>query len=571
MSVLSTTARGAALFALALPVAARGLDACELELTTERVVVFKDGYALVVRRAYAVPDKNGRVYTEEVPDSAALGCFWASFVDDDPGAARIGAMHARWIEEVLEPGDPVACRSLAELLEANQGQSVRLQLRAAEEPDLAGTIVEVLTEAGLVVLERETQSKAGHIALPIAAVHSIVSNNLATTLEPTPGTLRKKRLSFDLTLADGPYPASEPVELRLFYFTPGVRWIPTYRLSGELETEGGLALQAEILNELEDIEEAEFDLVVGVPNFRFKSVISPLTLERAMQNSLAQAAPQLMGQSNPLSNALFSQRSGEHMRAAADVFDVADPQVGDIAPELGATGEQDLFVYNAGRLSLAKGARATINLWELEVPIEPLYTLDLDVVRGSESQAYLRNSGTQQDSPLQLAENPVWHQLRLQNGSSFPWTTGPALLLRGLIPLGQELLTYTPRGAQVMVPVTVAVDVQGRSREQQLQREEDAVRRNGHSYDRVTKRMTVEVTNFRTETAELHIQVGLGGEVTRASEGAQVVLGEPRGEDWQQQHQFGHALNPHSEVLWELTLDPGETRMVELDFVLYVR
>ena len=130
-------------------------------------------------------------------------------------------------------------------------------------------------------------------------------------------------------------------------------------------------------------------------------------------------------------------------------------------PSWGRPREQDLFVYSAGRRSLAKGARATINLWELEVPLEHLYTLDLDVVRGSEFEAYLRHPGRQQESPLQLAKNPVWHQLRLENGSLFPWTTGPALLLRGLIPLGQELLTYTPRGAQVLVPVTVAVDRSG--------------------------------------------------------------------------------------------------------------
>ena len=112
--------------------------------------------------------------------------------------------------------------------------------------------------------------------------------------------------------------------------------------------------------------------------------------------------------------------------------------------------------------------------------------------------------------------------------------------------------------------------VQGRSREQLLEREEDAVRRNGHSFDRVTKRMAVEVTNFRKEMADVRIRVGLGGEVTRASEGAQVILGEPRRDDWQQQNLFGHALNPHSEVMWELALEPGETRTVELDFVLYV-
>src|SRR5436190_12770284 len=48
-----------------------------LALTTERVVVFKDGYALFVKAGTATADAEGRVSTTAVPDSAVLGCVWA--------------------------------------------------------------------------------------------------------------------------------------------------------------------------------------------------------------------------------------------------------------------------------------------------------------------------------------------------------------------------------------------------------------------------------------------------------------------------------------------------------------
>ena len=99
--------------------------------------------------------------------------------------------------------------------------------------------------------------------------------------------------------------------MRIVYFTPGLRWIPTYRFEAKKGGEGTLALQAELLNELEDIRGAPFDLVVGVPNFRFRDVASPLSLEGMMRNALAQAAPSLMGSMNNLSNAMFTQRAGE--------------------------------------------------------------------------------------------------------------------------------------------------------------------------------------------------------------------------------------------------------------------
>ena len=52
-------------------------DENELKLKTEKVIVFKDGYCLIVKRGTAIADKNGDVYTAEVPDSAVLGSFWA--------------------------------------------------------------------------------------------------------------------------------------------------------------------------------------------------------------------------------------------------------------------------------------------------------------------------------------------------------------------------------------------------------------------------------------------------------------------------------------------------------------
>src|SRR6185436_4415002 len=121
-----------------------------------------------------------------------------------------------------------------------------------------------------------------------------------TTTRREEVTNRHKRLTFELGAPTGarkdsaerPSPGS-PVKLTIVYFTPGVRWIPTYRVGGELKTDAAINLQAELLNELEDIDGAALDLVVGVPSFRFKGVISPMSLERELRNALITAAPQL--------------------------------------------------------------------------------------------------------------------------------------------------------------------------------------------------------------------------------------------------------------------------------------
>ena len=64
-----------------------------LQLVTERVIVFKDGYSLVLKRGSAVTDDKGEVFTNEVPDAAVLGSFWAT-----PVEGRLLSMVAGWTE-----------------------------------------------------------------------------------------------------------------------------------------------------------------------------------------------------------------------------------------------------------------------------------------------------------------------------------------------------------------------------------------------------------------------------------------------------------------------------------------
>ena len=68
-------------------------EASRLELKTERVCVFKDGYCLVLKQGTATTDEDGFVFTEEVPDSAVLGSFWAV-----PDEGKLKSMTAGWVD-----------------------------------------------------------------------------------------------------------------------------------------------------------------------------------------------------------------------------------------------------------------------------------------------------------------------------------------------------------------------------------------------------------------------------------------------------------------------------------------
>lgn len=521
-----------------------------LNLTTRRVVVFKDGYGLFVKHAQGVANADGVVFTEDVPDAAVLGTFWALAADDE-----VVAMRAEWVEEEVETEEVVGCASIAELLAANVGRSVTLTLGLEERPRVAGTVVEVPLLAGrrpavLVVVEVDEK----RLVLPISTVRSVEGEDLVTTrTAKRTKTERTKRLSFLL----GAEAAGREAALTIFYFRPGIRWIPAYRIGGSWKGEVSLALQAEILNDAEDLEGVPLHLVVGVPNFRFRDVVSPLTLEGALRGSMraSGADAQLLSQSLP-SNILSNQE------VAVAWHDRATGGGMDLAPELAATGVQDLFVYDAQPVHLPRGARATVPLWRADVPVRHLYTVDIEAERDARGNLCLSSSrrpAERRTSPGHLARNDVWHRLELSNGAEAPWTTGAALMLQDGRPIAQEILGYTAPGQAALLPITVATDLRAEAVETEVGREPNAIHWAGYTWAQVTVEGRIEVRSFRTEPSRMRVRAAATGKAEGA-EGSSLEIRAGTG-----------GVNPESLLTWSFDLPAGETRTLTYRYSFYTR
>ncbi len=594
--------------------------ASQLKLSTERVIIFKDGYGLIVKNGKATVDALGKVFTPEVPESAILGSFWAM-----SDAQKLLAMEAGWEEKREMREKRTACITIPELLRANVGKRITLTL--TDKRTITGTLVQVLdipadtattpspTAPGFIVemdparspfellrnmgearaarmlnyggqvfasgeeggvLKRELtprggdfvvldDTEAGRMVLPVNGVHSISGKDFQTQMVREEEVFsRTKRLNFDY----GKELAGKEVTLKLFYFTGGLRWIPTYRVSGELKDKADLALQGEVLNEIEDLDKAALDLVVGVPNFRFKETVSPLTLERVMRNTLIAATPGVGMRNNEFSNSLnanYSQQAG-----AWRGREVEGTSSASMAPELGgAGGEQDLFVYSVKEFSLKKGSRATVPLWQNTVPMRHIYTLDLKSIRSRAGTGHVDAQPGNNPSPLKIATNRIWHQLELANNSALPWTTGAALSMRQNLPLGQDLLTYTPAGGCALLPLTVAVDMLGNYDEEETARKPNAMQIDGTNYTLITKKGTISVTNYRKEKSVMRISLATGGRVEHASDDGKVKMNDFTSADWQESGY--HTLNNHSDVTWDLNIDPGQTKTLTYSVSFYTR
>ena len=546
---------------IAAPLRAAAADDSELTLTTEKVIIFKDGYCLIIKRATGVTDDNGDLFTSEVPDAAVLGSFWAT-----PKEGRLVNMIAGWKETERETRKEVACKSTIEVLEANLGKACSLQL--PDKSILEGVIARVLTQptstaltdpqrvafdlsvaawrpqfsssavpglqsqvvTGIAGTQFVMRTEHGDVLIPANDVHRLTIDDMKTTITRTIKTReRAKRLTFHFA------EAGKRREMLLMYFRPGVRWIPTYRInlpSGEKdEKRAKISLQAEILNEAEDLIDMPVDIVVGVPNFRFRTNVSPLVLEKTLLNTLLSAAPNLMGQfRNDFSNSLYGQRSGEFRRDSAHANAVARGGSIELPDELTATGVQDLFVYKLPPLTLRKGERAAVPILPTEVPYRDIYTWDLHLKRNDNATA---PSGSGVQSPLALSQNTVWRQIELINNTDLPWTTGAAMIMQGRQPLGQELLTYTSPKDFCRVPVTVSIDTRGSFEETETRRELKALRWSSNDYAKIYQKASLDLCNNKSETIDVEITLRFGGKADQVSHEGKMTLAPYRAEDWQ--------------------------------------
>jgi hypothetical protein len=124
------------------------------------------------------------------------------------------------------------------------------------------------------------RTEEGDVLLPISQVRSIMLKDMKTTIAKTLTTSKKtKRLSFKF---DG---AEKKQAVSLMYFRPGIRWIPTYRVSLHDQKDkktAAVSLQAELLNEAEDLTDVPVDIVVGAAGGKCS-----LTVEKRLSGSAA--------------------------------------------------------------------------------------------------------------------------------------------------------------------------------------------------------------------------------------------------------------------------------------------
>lgn len=530
----------------------------EANLKSSSIAVFKNGLGFFVRVGSAKL-ASGEGVIPMIPD-ATLGTLWLA--PNDPGTS---------LEELVayhyKTGKEHKADSLQDLLRINPGKKMTITFDGKEYTG------QVLGFSSDTRSDQPPQPVSSNRTFMLSNVSASAPSQLllfktdSSVLGLNPGAVQlvsmgeTPNLSFQQdeesrALRFRIKGAGQTANLTMGYLQKGIGWTPSYLVSLQDEKTAHITMQAVLTNDVEDISGAEVVFVVGVPNFRFADMWSPMALRQSLAEFLQSATAQ-RDDRNQFSNALVSQMTMREDMAAAPRLPgdfsatVEEPQ---------GAPEEDLFLYKRTNVTLAKGERATYNLFAADVPFEHLYEWEVidnprvDVY-GNPTPSYGNNQ-----SPEKFT-NVVWHSLRLKNSTRFPWTSGPGMVISGVQALSQDTLVYTPKGASTNLKMTVATDVRVDKKELEVGREARVLQRNGNYYDAVTVEGTLKLKNFKSKDIRVVITRSFVGEVvSMTNDGHVEKLAEVIRE-----------MNPTSRVTWDLAAKAGEEKTITYRYKILIR
>ncbi len=546
-------------------------------LPIKELTVFKDGHAFVVRDGQAKVSTAGQVLLDELP-TPILGTFWASSTEKNLKLASVTASQrimsisrtALSIRELIE-ANPSAQAFITETNQAHyEATIIGFLTRSTEE--LAATSPpntgDQLPQKANVVLLKTTE---GTQALPLEQIQAI-------TFKQSP-VLKSRQDEFrnflTLQLDWAGRSPRDTAGVGLMYVQKGVRWIPSYKVDLDGEGHATARLQATLVNEMANLNNATVHLVIGVPSFALKDTLDPM----ALQDTAAQLSQ--FFQSNPGGGGGGGSMLGRNF-ANNSIMSQVGGIVGspDAAPGAGALPDlpegarnEDLFVFTLPKVTLRKGARMVLPVAEYKLEYKDVFTLTVPFSPPAELG---RNLGNQQQTEMaRLLNAPkVIHKARLANNGTQPFTTAPALISRNGNVIAQSLMTYAAPGASADLTLTTAVDVPVKKTDVEVSRVPDGLVVQNNHFFRVNLKGQIHLASHHPKPMDIEVTRYVLGAADEADRDGKVEQtnsfedrdflpadNDPIGSSWNLYNWpwWWSSVNSVGRITWHVHLDPGQT------------
>lgn len=510
-------------------------------MPVREVTVFKDGHAYVVRDT-TLPAGATAIVLDDLP-APVLGTFWP-FASD--GARLVAAVAGR--DTVV---DEQVASDLGQIARANLGKDVVVM--TVDKERVEGRLLDAPANSGIVQV-LVLQGAEGTRVLPLGQVRDLAVHG--DFVAKVRGERQRDRLTLRV---EGGGPASK---VGLMYVQHGLRWIPAYRVEIDGKGKAEVRLEATLVNDLVDLDQADVNLVIGVPKFEFAGLVDPISLQQEMAQVAANSRGMAQFQ-NLASNAIMTQVAGFAGR----------DEVPDDGPSVDrGDRNEDLFVFRVRGVTLRRGERLVLPIGACTLGYRDVYRLDVPFAPPMEVRQNLQSERLL-ELARQLAAPKVRHALRLRNGDDAPLTTAPALVLANGRVLAQGRMTYTPKGAETDLEINVAIDVAVEVEQRETKRDPGPFRLGDDNYARVDLTGSIELRNHKPVPVEVVVTrrtLGLGDAAGQGGAWSQLDLAQigadgarPAWWGWWNWPYWWFARNGFVEFRWSVTLPPGEQTRLE--------
>jgi hypothetical protein len=488
------------------------------------VDLFKNGLAVVNREVTL--GKAGTYALDDVPHPVH-GTFWVESAGPVEAAVKFRDVAVPAAE--APPGNPQ---------EDFAGKVVTIHFKGDKRTPATGTMMKLKPAKG------EDATSARYIVLQNGTTRRYIDPAEVGTIdvEDAGDTVTRRRPRLLLTLGKTDKPETK-VTVR--YLAHGLSWAPSYKV--DITDPKALAVEqhAVVRNELADLVGAEVRLISGYPSVEYAHARSPLS----PRTSWAAFFTQLSGGGGRFAdatmNSIVAQQPAGNFRG---VFDLA----------LGATpaGEGvDLHYQPVGKRTLAEGDALALTVAAAKADYERIVEWQVADNRDEHGRPG-RREGTEPDD--------AWDALKFKNPFPFPMTTGPATVTADGKFNGQRTCYWANAGEETVLRVGKALSVRTRAAENERLAKDGGRREvvwvGGREYRRATVEGELAVGNHRKEAVKVVVRRRLSGDVVSAEGDPRVTLRE----------EGVFSVNKRNELLWTVSLKPGEERTLKYTFTVLV-
>ncbi len=491
----------------------------------QNVAVFKNGSAFFVNRMQVNASK-GYYLLEKVP-AATFGTLWLTAENNTIKGTR------SYIEEVSKRIDVTDKEGMVKAL---VGKSVTLSL--TNDKTYRGTIERI--DGEMIVFKTGgkwmtfTSGKIKMMELGQAPATQYVRKQ------------KQRVLKIDFAQAR----ANQTFEL--MYLQKGISWVPNYSVNLLSDKKAEITLKANLMNDVEDLKNANINFVVGVPNFAYDYLQSPVASTQKVSDFISRLNS---------TGGRFSSRSNQRndITIQSNMAVNTTPVLGGGSQGLKGQSAEDLFFYNTSKITLKKGDRAFYQIFKSKVDYKHLY----EVSFGTNSTRRSGYSKSYSGGSQMLGQ--VWHSIQLDNKTAYPWTTGTALItkkIEGIAkPLSQDKLGYTPAGGKAKLRITVSPNINVKHDERELSREENKKRKDRYTYDLLTVEGKFDIKNYHNKDIKLNIKRSITGEPIKSNA------------KWETDKKFSvyNNINLSHDLAWEVDLKKGQSKTITYQYKIYVR